>query len=585
MSEKSFGLSIDGDRVTVVELLGDVVVSATPVSAGSMKDSLVAALAAVKQRRSDPPLRVALVAPSATLRRIDVTARVASSRADFEDAAHSALPVNRETTAFSGAFFDPEAMLGDAVTPGVAVIAPKTLVEDVYEALDKVRSEVVASPLALSGPDGVWIGIHQSVAEVTLLDAGRPVAYRQLRIGGLGGLLPVLGDPSDPQFGQRRLIGSLTGTGPDDPGARIEISRYMRMLAGEVGQTLDYWRRTGEAVPVSPRVVLYGLGACSAAATTALAESGMSAEMPDELMSRLSYVPLGQRPEAILGFSAALSVGRFMPQAAFVNPVVERLASTRKKTRKRLLFAGAAALVVVLGGLFVGRPLYDGWSAKRDADRELASARQEFDSKSGVYAQTVDLDARVAVITAARAGEPDWTSIYTDLLASLPTGADLSQLSTDVEEGVVSVSMSLSLPGGDYDDLTAWLDRLALIPGAIDAWSTGFSKEAAGASFVVTVRIERPLVAETTGSGESASSAATASGSAATEPATPESSSPSNALDAPTADGSTPESPESTRQDPASGSSPTTTPPSSLPDPATTEKNNTEKNSNEGSLP
>jgi hypothetical protein len=497
MSEKSFGVSIDGDRVTVVELLGDVVVSATPVSAGSMQDSLSAALAVVKQRRSDPAVRIALVAPSATLRRIDVTAKVASSRADFEDAAHAALPVNRETTAFSGAFFDPEAMLGDAVTPGVAMIAPKTLVEDVYAALGKLRAEVVASPLALTGPDGIWIGIHQSVAEVTLFDAGRPVAYRQLRIGGLSGLVPVLGDPSDPQFGQRRLIGSLTGTGPDDPGARIEISRYMRMLTGEVGQTLDYWRRSGEPVPASPAVMLYGLGACSAAAATALSEAGLVADMPEEFLSRLSYVPLGQRPEAVLGFAAGLSVGRYMPQAAFVNPVVERLAGSRQKNRKRLVGAGIAALVVVLGGLFVGRPVYQGWSAKRDADRELAAARSEFDGKAGVYAQTVDLDARVAVITAARTGEPDWSSIYADLLASLPQGADVSQVSTDLEEGVVSVSMSASLPGGDYDDLTAWLDRLAALPGALDAWSTGFSQEQTGASFVVTVRIQRVVDTET----------------------------------------------------------------------------------------
>ena len=119
MSEKSYGLSIDGERVNIVEMLGDVAVSCTPVAAGSLADSLRAALAAVKQRRNDPPVRVALVAPSMTLRRIDVTAKTASSRAEFEDAAHAALPVNRETSSFAGAFFEPEAMLGDAVTPGV----------------------------------------------------------------------------------------------------------------------------------------------------------------------------------------------------------------------------------------------------------------------------------------------------------------------------------------------------------------------------------------------------------------------------------------------------------------------------------
>lgn len=492
MSDRSYGLSIDGDRVTVVELVGDVVVSATPVSAGSLQDSLSAALAAVKQRRSDPPIRVALVAPSATLRRIDVTAKVAASRADFEDAAHAALPVNREATAFSGAFFDVDAMIGDAVTPGVAVIAAKNLVEDVYAALGKFRAEVVASPLALTGPDGVWIGIHQSVAEVTLMVDSRPVAYRQLRIGGLSGLLPVLGDPSDPLFGHRRLLGSITGTGPDDPGARIEISRYMRMLTGEVGQTLDYWRRTGEAVQVTPRVILYGLGACSAAAATALSEAALKADIPDEFVSQMSYVPLAQRPEAVLGYCSALSVGRFMPQAAFVNPAVERTAGSRQKARKRLAVAAVLAVSVMAGALFVGRPVYNGWSAKRDADRELSSAQQEFDSVAAVYAQTVDLDARVAVITAARTGEPDWAGIYDDLLDSLPRGAELAQLSTGLDEGVVSVTLSVYVPGGTYADLTAWLDALAALAGSLEAWSTGFSQEETGSSFVVTVRMNRP---------------------------------------------------------------------------------------------
>lgn len=503
MSEKSYGLSIDGDRVNVVEMLGDVVVSCTPVAAGSLTDSLQAALAAVKQRRNDPPLRIALVAPTATLRRIDVTAKTAASRADFEDAAHAALPVNRDTSAFAGAFFEPDAMLGDAVTPGVAVIAPRQLIEDIYTALGKLRAEVVASPLVLDGPDGVWVGVHQSVAEITLLQDGRPVAYRQLRIGGLGGLLTVLGDPSSPGLALQRLIGALTGTGPDDPGARIEVSRYMRMLTGEIGQTLEYWRRTGENVPPSPRVVLYGLGACSAAATTALAEAGLTGGLPEEIASRLGYVSLAQRPEAVLGFSAAATVGRFMPQASFVNPVLNRVVAARRKARRRLVIAGGVALAALLAAVFVGRPVYDGWSAKRDADQELAAARQGFESLAGVYAQTVDLDARTAVIRAERAGEPDWSGVIRDVLATVPAGAQVGQFTTEIADagtGLVEASLSVSMAQGGYQDLVGWLDRLAALPGATDAWSSGFSQDGNGASFVVSVRLARPETADTTAS-------------------------------------------------------------------------------------
>ena len=123
MSERSFGLSIDGDRVTVVETLGDIAVSSSSVATGSLEDSLQIALEGIKQKRKDAPIRVSLLAPSVSMRRMDVTSALAASRADFEDAVFAALPVNREVTAVAGAFFDTEAMVGDAVTVLVSITA------------------------------------------------------------------------------------------------------------------------------------------------------------------------------------------------------------------------------------------------------------------------------------------------------------------------------------------------------------------------------------------------------------------------------------------------------------------------------
>jgi len=493
MAEKSFGLSIDGEKVTVVETLGDIAISSTAIDAGSLADSLEVALSGIKQKRKDAPLRIALITPSISLRRIDATASLAASRADFEDAVFAALPVSREVTAVAGAFFDPEAMVGDTVAPGAAVVGPADRIEEIYRLVGKRRVELVASPLVLSGFDGVWLGLHHGVAEVTLVVDGRPVAYRQLRAGGLNALLAVLADPSDPEFGPARLRAAVTGTGTEDTMAAVEVGRYMRMVANELAQTLDYWRKSGESMPESSEVLLYGVGGVSPLAQRALGEARFAVTVPEAMTQALSYVPPAQRAEAVTALCAVATTGRFMPQASFTNPMLTDLLAARRRTRKRLF--SIAAAVVVLGGLLVtvARPIYAGWTASRDAEVALDAALAEFESKADAYHRGVDARMRTEVLDTARAAEPDWPTVYRTLLASAPIGASLSQLSATGENSVVSVSMSVSVRGGSYEELVRWLERLRAIPGVREAWSSGFSQQNDITSFVVSLLFDESL--------------------------------------------------------------------------------------------
>lgn len=489
MSERSFGLSIDGDRVTVVETLGDIAVSSSSVATGSLEDSLQVALEGIKQKRNDPAIRVALVAPSMLLRRIDVTAALAQSRAAFEDAVFTALPANREVSATAGAFFDPEALVGETVSPGAAVIAPSAQIAAVYAALGRRRAEVVASPLTLVGFDGIWCGIHHSVAEVTLVVAGRALAYRQLRTGGLSAVLSLLGDPNTPGLGESRLLAALTATGPDDPVAHVELGRYLRMLVSELSQTLDYWRRTGESVPSSNEVLIYGAGGTSSLAQSAFSEAALQPVVPEPLVQALSYIPPATRAETLSALCASVTAGRHMPQVAFVNPVHAEHVAAAKRSRRRMVAVAAGGVAIAAVGLLVVKPFYEGWSAARIADAELVTVQREFDAKADLYHQSVDLSIRREVVDGALAMQPTWGDVYRLVLASLPLGAEIDQINATVDGSEVIATVSVTLRSGSYSDLTRWLSTLQATEGVRQAWSTGFTQRDSVASFVVSLRL------------------------------------------------------------------------------------------------
>jgi len=489
MPERAFGVSIDGTRVTVVETLGDIAVSSNSVDAGSLEDSLTVALEGIRQKRKDPAIRVAMLAPSVSMRRIDATASLAASRADFEDAVFAALPVNREVTAVAGAFFDPDALVGDAVSAGVAVVGPADRVEEVYRLVGKRRIELVASPLLLAGFDGVWLGLHDGVADVTLVVDGRPLAYRQLRAGGLNALLSVLGDPADASLGRSRVRGALAGTA-SDPIADVELGRYLRMVAGELAQTVDYWRKTGEPVPGNSEVLVYGSGA-SSPAERAVTEAGFKVVMPDLLLQALSYVPPAGRGESLLALCAAATAGRYMPQASFTNPLFAALLESRRRVRRRLTVAAGAIVAAAFVGLALVRPFVDGWLSSRRAESDLAAARSEFEGKASWYYKKVDLEARRAVVEAADSSEPAWEDVYRVVFGSVPPSAVISQVVSTASGTSVVVTVSVSHPGGNSDDLAAWLVALDAVDGVSDVWTSGFAvREDGAATYDVSLRMD-----------------------------------------------------------------------------------------------
>jgi len=480
------GLEIDGDRVTLVEVSGGLAVSTRTVSHQDLESAIELALAGYKQKRTDLPIRVVLGSPGVNMRRIDVTAALLS-RAAFEDVAFSALPVPRETNSSAGMFFQPNDLQGDIVTAGVAVIAPSLQVDKAYKSLGRRNTELVAPPTVFSGLDGIWLGIRHRTADVTLVADGRPVAYRQLRTGGLDAVASALGDGA---AGYGRLNTALHHSGMTDHIAEAELSRYLNALAAEFRQTCDYWARSGESVPST--VAPYGAGATSLGLEKVLNDQGFAVGMHPEVERRLVYLPAADRMSAVAGFLAAVTSGSDMPQVAFVNPHAIALAeetSRRDRRARRVLTAAVGAGVIALVG---GIPYLSSQLSLRDARADLVSAQSDFNQSSTGYIKLQDTKNRLNASESVLSVQPFWSGALSVTFATMPLRAEIRDLSAVVIDGQIRVRTTAELNGGSYADLSNWLEKLRGTANITAAWSESFSDRDGRAVFEVSFNLAKP---------------------------------------------------------------------------------------------
>lgn len=492
MASTQLGLEIDGDHVTLVEVSGGLAVASRTVTHPELSTAISLALQGYQQNKIEGSIRVVLAAPGINLRRIDVTSAMLS-RAGFEDVVFTALPVPRETNSASGVFFQPDEISGDIVTPGIALIAASSQVDKTYQAFGRRSSEVVAPPTIFSGLDGIWLGMRHRTADVTLVSNGRPIAYRQLRCGGLDSVAAALGDGKQ---GQSRLMAALYQSGAADPIADAELTRYLSSLSLEIRQTCDFWVRSNESVP--SLINAYGAGAGSSGLFRALSEQGFETGMHPEVEKRLIYLPAADRPAAVAGFLAAVTSGLDMPQVAFVNPYAIKFAeeNSRRDRRARRLLTGAIGIGIV--SLIGGIPYVSSQLALREARADLTSAQEQFASAAPGYNKLQDTKIRVAAAEQIRSGQPDWSESLSITFATMPNNAELRDLTASLVNSNLQIAVTVELPNGKYEDLTRWLDKLRATPNVSAAWSESFSDRDSGAVFEVSFTIlrETPIQSE-----------------------------------------------------------------------------------------
>lgn len=499
MAQTTVGLEIDGGRVTLVESVGDVAVSTRSVALDNLDDTMELVLAGYKQRRGDPPLRAVLVAPQLVSRTIDVTPAM-RRRAEFESAVYTALPVARDTTCPAGLFFDATAVTGagDTLSAGAAAVAPRDAVAQAYQALRGRRVEVVPPNFVFTGMDGLWLGLRYSVADLTLVVEGRPVQYRQLRAGGLNAVAGALADPREPESGMERLESALHRAGVRDTVAENELDRWLRLVAAEAAQTVQFWQRSGDTIP--EMLSVYGTGAVAVGAESALSAVGLPVGYPEELVRAMGYLAPADRAQALSAFLAARTVGDSMPFASFANPLAQTHAAESRlrnrvavKTIAATLLLGAVTAVSVL-------PTLTAFVEKAATQRHLDDLTKDFAPQAALFTKLQELTGRSTVIDANAAGDLQWSAVARTALTP-PGNIAVIQFTasngTD-ENGTpaVVVSVSAELDGGDYADLTAWLEQLQSTEGIRRAWSSTFTNRDGKATFQVSFEMDPSLLGE-----------------------------------------------------------------------------------------
>ena len=494
MAQTTLGVEIDGDRITVVECVGEMAVSVRSVELDDPADAVDLALAGMKTRRNDPSIRVGLAAPSMVARRIDITSSM-SSRTVFEEAVYTAMPVDRTATCTAGIFHSPDLITDgiDQLGSGFAAVATRASVDRAYRAMGDRRAEVVPAPFTFEGSDGLWLGIRHGVTDVTLVVDGHVQAYRQLRVGGLDTVAGLLVDPADPESGRDRLAVALHRTGASDPVAEAELDRWMRTLALELRQTVDYWSRGGEQP--GQRVIAHGAGAVAVGLLGALGEAGLESWYPDELNRMMAFIAPADRPLAIGAFMAARSTGTGMPQAAFIDPSSgETKAETKRRNRRLLVVGAVSTLVAVLVGSIVV-PTVGALVQRNSARSDLSAAREVFTPVQSMWNALETGNIRRGIVAENITGEVNYAKVLRTVTGTAPDGYLVSQLNaTRNETGNVTATATLSRPGGDYRELSAWLTLLRATPEVSEAWVSSFANRDGTVSFEITVTFDNTKV-------------------------------------------------------------------------------------------
>ena len=472
MSNTQFGLEIDGNRVTIVEVLNDTAVSSRTVVMENLEDSISLLLAGVKSKDDEIKVRGILSIPKTAMRRIDITANL-RNRKEFEDAVYNKLTVSRENTTVAGAFYRPELMEGDTISPGVAVVAPVEEVEKAYRAFGRKEVELVAPPLAYRGWDGLWLALRYETAELTLVKDNRAVAYRQMQIGGLNSIVGLLADSENSTIGYERLQTALTKTGLEDQIADSELDRYIRKVLNECQSTIRFWKQSGEEI--GNEVFAFGPGAVTEFLEPAINEAGFVKVIPNYITKQLSFIPTGERDVAVSAWCAAISAGLDMPQASYINTSILEFKDKdqKKKLLKQvgLLSAGAVLLSLLFGGI----PYLIGIKSKLDLNNDLEKVlitKSEMDKDIKLYNE---IKVREQLVSSVRKVEPYWSEILNRSLTYMPKGGNFDSVQVQRDKNTISVTITATFKGDATNQISVWLDNIKTRGLAKDAWMTNFT--------------------------------------------------------------------------------------------------------------
>jgi hypothetical protein len=302
---------------------------------------------------------------------------------------------------------------------------------------------VVPAPL-VHVHDGLFLGLRNESADLTLVEHGRVVALRHLDTGGLGAVYRRLGP--EPSTAFERVSAVVRGASQDDPEASRVVLRYVSDLGVEITRTTDFWTRQGLTVPSD--VHAHGPGFLLPNLAGALMDAALFLKpvaLPHASLDAISRV---ERPVGYVALLAGLCDVEHQPLLALVDPHLveeERRQRQRDQHRRRLVLGAGTAAALALGAIGLLR-LADARVA--DAEHRRDGLLAELESHRPALALQSRVDDATAAVGTAVAGDVAWSTLITAVLGAAPAPAEPVSLSLAREpSGDVRLDANADLPG------------------------------------------------------------------------------------------------------------------------------------------
>ena len=328
--------------------------------------------------------------------------------------------------------------------------------------IGNAQCSLMVAPFTLSH-DGMYLAIRESCAELTLVRGGIPVTTRQLTGGGLSAWSEI-----EPMLLSQGSL-SVENT--------AALRRYLASLSREVYRTIELWERNGDTCPRS--VWTFGVGATLPHLPAFLKNVGVTV-VPAPIGSNLDVgiIPQAERLAAFGALAAAtlridrqpfIDISR-ATTGMFRNRRISLTSTTQLEAFEGVLtsngnrgFASpsfgrssetslprgtASALMVAVGVvLFVGYSWISSGRGIDDANRAVSAAKRELKSSQNAaeLAEILPTAAR-EVESFSKFVPPDWTTVVTRLLSSLPAEPQVSSVTFLSKSGYVQARFTIAIP-------------------------------------------------------------------------------------------------------------------------------------------
>lgn len=215
-------------------------------------------------------------------------------------------------------------------------------------------------------------------------------------------------------------------------------------------------------------------------------------------------------PQGLDGLLAAGTTGSWTPPRVNLLPPEVFARRAVRRVQRSGAAAAAGALVLVAAAWGVG-------SAQQGAEQErldAANARvQALQAEQAKYAAAPEVIKQVELAKTARAQalgqDVAWYSYVDSLTRALPAGAWLAEVQTTltpagavattgtpVSPGTAIGSVSISAKSLTYEDVAAYLDALAGVPGVSGAYLTASTQDDATGTPVVTFSVTAEVTSD-----------------------------------------------------------------------------------------